>query len=508
MVSGAVMMLFVDFVFLLMAGAGGAVAAGFICWLRAAPRSSPLADAEAHFAQDTLSRLQDLTRRVAAEVDQHAVCVEEINAQLSSDEADEAAVVAAVSQLIDANKRMQQELESAEERLEAQAVQIESHAVEARTDPLTQVANRRALDDELQRCLADFERRGTPTTVMLLDVDHFKRFNDTHGHQAGDDALRTVARVVQQLIGDVGLVARYGGEEFAVVLAGRDVAKASTLFERARQAIGSTPIRVSAKELRVTSSAGVAEIMTGDTAVELVGRADEALYASKNAGRNCGHIHDGRTCRLLRLHEPLANPAPLMSTPDKIGDEWLYETDIATEELYRESLPNVSSRPSFFDDLIRRMAQWRRTGTPLTVMLIQVDAYSRIVSDHGPTCADVVLRIASQFINASMRDMDHVARLSDDTFALLLPGAMLANGVAIAERLRVAVERCRLPRKAGTNWFTISAGVVQASEGDDMRRVLQRVRAALTSAVNQGRNCVVGNNSFGLRAEESPVPVS
>jgi diguanylate cyclase len=503
------MTLFVDYLFLLIAGAGGALAASFVCWLRAAPRSGPLNDAEAHFARDTLSRLQDLTRRVAAEVDQHAECVEEINAQLASDDADEAAVVSAVAQLIEANRRMQQELVSAEERLEAQAIQIESHAVEARTDALTKVANRRAFDDELSRCLADFERRGTPTTLMLLDVDHFKRFNDTHGHQAGDDALRSVARVVQQLIGEVGLVARYGGEEFVVVFAGRDAAKATAFCERSRQAIGSTPVRVAGKELRVTSSAGVTEIMSGDTEVELIGRADEALYASKNAGRNCGHIHDGRTCRLLRLPDPPANSKPPSAdrSSEKVGDEWLFEEDVATEELFREPLPNVASRPAFFDDLIRRLAQWRREGTPLTVMLIQVDSYARIVSDHGPTCADVVLRIASQFINASMRDMDHVARLSDDTFALLLPGALLANGVTIAERLRVAVERCKLPRKAGTTWFTISAGVVQASEGDDMRQVLQRVRTALTAAVNQGRNCVVGNNSFGLRVEESPIAV-
>jgi len=302
-------------------------------------------------------------------------------------------------------------------------------------------------------------------------------------------------------------VARYGGEEFAVVFAGREAAKATTLCERARQAIGSTPIRVAGKELRVTSSAGVAEVMAGDTEVELIGRADEGLYASKNAGRNCGHIHDGRTCRLLRLQEPLANPAQEETASAKIGDEWLFEAEVSTQDLFHESLPNVASRPAFFDDLIRRLAQWRREGTPLTVMLVQVDAYPRIVSDHGPTCAEVILRIASQFINASMRDMDHVARLSEDTFALLLPGALLASGVAIAERLRVAVERCKLPRKAGTNWFTISAGVVQASEGDDMRRVLQRVRTALTAAVNQGRNCVVGNNSFGLHAQESPIAV-
>src|SRR5439155_11482685 len=110
------------------------------------------------------------------------------------------------------------ELDSAEERLQSQALQMESHACEARTDALTQVANRRALDDELTRCLIDFQRRQTPTTLMLLDVDHFKRFNDTHGHQAGDDALQGVARLVRQAVGEAGFVARYGGEEFAVVL--------------------------------------------------------------------------------------------------------------------------------------------------------------------------------------------------------------------------------------------------------------------------------------------------
>jgi len=90
-------------------------------------------------------------------------------------------------------------------------------------------------------------------------------------------------------------------------------------------------------------------------------------------------------------------------------------------------------------------------------------------------------------------------------FILLLPGALLSDGVTIAERLRAAVERCRLPRKAGANWYTISAGVVQATEGDDLRRVLQRVRAALTAAVNQGRNCVVGRDSLGGKVRENPV---
>jgi diguanylate cyclase len=501
------MTLLIDLLFLLMAASGGVAAASLVFWLRTLQPPPPQEHESARFAQETITRLQDLTRRVAAEVDQHAECVEEISAQLAGDDHDEASAIAAVSQLIDANRRMQRQLDSAEERLQTQAVQMESHAAEARTDPLTKVANRRALDDELARCVAECQKSGTPTTIMLLDVDHFKRFNDTHGHQAGDDALRTVARAVQNAVGAGGLVARYGGEEFAVVFSGQAAGTASAPCERARQAIGAAAIHASGRELRVTASAGVAETAAGDTALDFIGRADEALYASKNAGRNCAHLHDGRSCRLLRYQEP-APASAATGGGNHVGDEWLFEGEAATETLFREPIANVASRPAFFDDLIRRLAQWRRGGTPLTLLVIQVDSYQRIVGDHGTNAADVVLRVASQLINASMRDMDHLSRLNEDMFALLLPGAMLSDGITIAERLRLAVERCRLPRKAGTNWFTISVGVVQANEGDDMRRILERARIALAAAVNQGRNRVVGRDWAGSKAREAAAAAS
>ncbi|MBW8885525.1 MAG: diguanylate cyclase, partial [Planctomycetia bacterium] len=211
------MTILIDLMFLLLAAACGATAAGLVVWLRMRGKAAKQEEAAELFARDTLARLQELTHRVAADIDQHAEEVEEINAVLENDENDEESVVAAVAQLIEANNRMKRQLDSAEERLEAQAIQIESQTAAARTDPLTKVANRRALDDELARCVADFQRRGTPMTMMLLDVDHFKKFNDTHGHQAGDAALVTVARAVQGVVGDLGLVARYGGEEFAIV---------------------------------------------------------------------------------------------------------------------------------------------------------------------------------------------------------------------------------------------------------------------------------------------------
>ena len=464
-------------------------------------------EGEGQFARETLQRLQDLTRTVKAEVDEHSTAVAEINAQLSESlESEDDSVLEAVSDLIEANRRMQRQLSTAEERLQAQARQIESHAVEARTDALTQVANRRALDDELRRCAADYQRRGTPAILLLFDVDHFKKFNDVHGHQTGDEVLRGVARVLRGALGDIGLVARYGGEEFAVICSGLGYAAIAAQAERARQLVAAMHLRTGGQSLSVTVSAGLADFLPGDDDRELIRRADEALYASKKSGRNCAHYNDGRCNHLVKPDQTHA-PPPVALPTNKIGDEWLYDAEEEKETVQREPIPHVSSRPAFFDDLIRRLSHCRRGGTPLTLLLVQVDAFPRIVNDHGLGAADVVLRVTAQLINAVMRDMDHVTRLGDDTFALILPGALLSDGVAIAERLRQAVERCRLPRKAGSSWFTISVGVVEAGEGDDLRKILQRAREALGCAANQGRNRVIGHDALGtpVRAAELAI---
>jgi diguanylate cyclase len=458
-------------------------------------------DPHARFARETLVRLQDLTHRVAADVDQHTSCVQEINAQLADPENnDETSVLAAVAQLIEANQRMQEQLDTAEERIKAQARQIESHAVEARTDALTQVANRRALDDELRRAVQEYERRGIPVSIMLVDVDHFKKFNDTHGHQAGDEVLRGVARVLRNNLGELGLVSRYGGEEFGVVFAGHSLRSIVGAAERARQAIAGASFRFGGRELRVTASAGLAEIQFGQGEKDLIKRADEALYAGKAAGRNCGHYNDGTSNHKIAPETIAAAPHP---ASDRLGDEWLYDADFGSDQ--PQPMVHVADRPAFFDGLIRRLSQCRRDGTPLSLVLVQVDGYSRIVGDHGSTAAEVVLRVGAQLINAAMRDIDQLARLGDDTFALLMPGAQLENALSIAERLRQAVERCRLPRRAGTSWFTISVGIVEATNEDDLRRVLERARKALHAAVNGGRNRTCAHDALGCTVKEMVV---
>jgi diguanylate cyclase len=273
--------------------------------------------------------------------------------------------------------------------------------------------------------------------------------------------------------------------------------------ERARTAVAGTSFRCSGRELFVTVSAGLAEIQSGDQDRDFIRRADEALYSSKKAGRNCGHYNDGRSNHRIKANTLITTPKP--PAIEQVGDEWLFEQDTTSETLYHEPLAHVSNRPTFFDDLIRRLAQWRRGGTPLALMLVQVDGFERVASDHGPEAGEVVLRVAAQLVNAIMRDMDHVARLGEDTFAMLMPGAQLTHAVASAERLRSACERCRLPRKAGAAYFTISVGVIEASEGDDMRLILERARKALTAAVNQGRNRVCGHDVLGCTVKEAEL---
>ena len=142
-----------------------------------------------------------------------------------------------MDQMLAANTELQQRLEQAEKQLAAQAAEIKAHESEARTDSLTGLSNRRAFDDELKRRLSEWQRKGTPCTLVLLDIDFFKKFNDTHGHQVGDEVLRQVAKVLAAQSREMDVPCRYGGEEFAVILPATDALKACIVAERIRAAV-------------------------------------------------------------------------------------------------------------------------------------------------------------------------------------------------------------------------------------------------------------------------------
>jgi len=159
---------------------------------------------------------------------------------------------------------------------------------QARTDALTGLYNRR----EFELRLAEEHRRAAryakPYALMMLDIDHFKQVNDTHGHPAGDVVLKTLANILRKQLRDVDLAARYGGEEFVVVFPEISGEAAKKVAERARRAIAATPFRLpDGREIGVMVSIGVSSYpKDADTPQGVVERADRALYAAKEAGRN------------------------------------------------------------------------------------------------------------------------------------------------------------------------------------------------------------------------------
>ncbi|MDP2143748.1 MAG: diguanylate cyclase [Gallionella sp.] len=156
----------------------------------------------------------------------------------------------------------------------------------AMTDSLTGVPNRRALMDQALHVMA--QRGGRPMSLLMIDVDHFKRINDTLGHPAGDEVLRRVTQLLSERLRGGDVIGRYGGEEFCVIAPNTEIDGALTLAESLREIVAATPIPTEAGEVSITISIGIS-CCRSDTVRELkdvLADADTALYAAKNAGRN------------------------------------------------------------------------------------------------------------------------------------------------------------------------------------------------------------------------------
>jgi diguanylate cyclase (GGDEF)-like protein len=184
-------------------------------------------------------------------------------------------------------RRLQIELEETNAQLAKANVRLEVLAV---TDGLTGLKNRRAFQEKLQEEVGRVARYSAPFSLLLLDVDHFKQFNDTFGHPAGDGVLRDVARLLKESSRSTDFVARYGGEEFVILLPNTDQQGSLLLAEKVRKAVERSDWR----DRPISVSIGVATMSTanGDGMV-LVKEADAALYRSKKNGRNCVH-HAGQ----------------------------------------------------------------------------------------------------------------------------------------------------------------------------------------------------------------------
>ncbi|WP_095130150.1 GGDEF domain-containing protein [Pseudomonas sp. Irchel s3h14] len=153
-------------------------------------------------------------------------------------------------------------------------------------DPLTDTGNRIAMDQTLQREIEMSRRHLQPLSLLMLDIDHFKRINDNHGHSAGDDVLKAVAASIKNQLRNVDMVFRFGGEEFLILLSNTSREAAAMVGERLRFAVQAEDYLADGHAIELTVSLGCSTLLPGESADSLLRRADSALYVAKREGRN------------------------------------------------------------------------------------------------------------------------------------------------------------------------------------------------------------------------------
>jgi len=178
------------------------------------------------------------------------------------------------------------EVQAAQERIQGLERALEEKTEEAEKDGLTGLPNRRALDRLLPELIDRCRQSSQSLSLIMFDIDHFKRCNDTYGHQGGDAVLTQTAKRVLQEMSSNDLVARYGGEEFCIVLPNCARGLAERVAERCRRTMAANPFTYGETRIPVTVSLGVAELSEGEDPVDLLARADKALYLAKAGGRN------------------------------------------------------------------------------------------------------------------------------------------------------------------------------------------------------------------------------
>lgn len=238
-----------------------------------------------------------MAERIAADrsfIDNYAVAL--VNHGTAIKNAPPAALRRAMETLGDSTTQLGQQLHALEqllvtstERIGQLEKRLAKSEHDATRDSLTGLANRRLFDVSVRNATTQANQDRSEFSLLMLDIDHFKQFNDRHGHPMGDNVLRLVAKVLVDQLKGRDTAARYGGEEFAIILVGTGLQGAITVGEQIRRLLESRPIinRVSGQRLGVvTGSCGVAAYRPGEPVGDLINRADNALYRAKRTGRN------------------------------------------------------------------------------------------------------------------------------------------------------------------------------------------------------------------------------
>lgn len=464
------------------------------------------------------NQLQMLTFRVAADVSAHTEKVVHINESLQPAAKEPERIVSAISELIQANESMQGQLAAAQLRLSQQTQQIEAAARQARTDALTGLANRRALDEFLKTCI-EANSPNAHTGLLLLDVDHFKRFNDSYGHTTGDAVLASFARSIAKWSNGKCYAARYGGEEFAVILSRPSIEELAAAAGDLRKYVSEQIIAHEDLQLTLTSSGGLTFLQAGDTIQQAYERADEGLYRSKKAGRNCGHwLHNGEWVRLPSSTDelsiavassmqpdfgqaimpapepspdvnqtanqaaPAASPAAMMAPPaESSASASAADTaaPAARNNPQKSSQIDILDLNTFLERLEQQLNQLGRAELPATAIVVEAVGLAALSPSDAETCWNNAVTL----VQSQIRGIDVICRLRQYTLCVFMPGCSLNAAAERAGRMQLELESLRSQStntKQYPTRFAVAAATAQHNEA--CGTFLQRLEYAIEEA--------------------------
>lgn len=243
----------------------------------------------------TIRNVTGVVRDVKAATEEYSVNLENVTSKVGSASSPEelqkvlTSIVSDTKDMLERNRTLEQELDKSSHVMEELQRDLENVRREAMTDGLTNLANRKAFDNELRRIAEEATVTEGTFALLMVDIDYFKSFNDNYGHQVGDQVLRLVARTLTDGVKGRDVAARYGGEEFAIILPDTGLQAAVTVGNALRKAVATKDVvnRNTGDKLgRITMSVGCAEFSPGENLQDLIERADAALYTAKHNGRN------------------------------------------------------------------------------------------------------------------------------------------------------------------------------------------------------------------------------
>jgi diguanylate cyclase len=503
-----------------------------------------------------IAHLRSIASGMAAGVDMHQGRIEMVSNSLTSMEPDNpASLERAINALLTANNLMQEELKDAQSRIAKQAQALEEVTAQARTDALTGVANRLAFNEAVEEAVECFQSEGRTTTLALLDIDFFKKINDTYGHSVGDQVLTAVGTLLNEKLQGRGVVARYGGEEFGVLFAGCPAAWMVRLMEETRKSIGEIVVNTEQGNIRVTCSVGMADFQSEDTPSSLLERADEGLYMSKQNGRNrgywCSHgtwlpmetqtlemlWHPLEPSEVIALDvrpsskkieaEPKTKRAPSASSESSDTEKEVVATTQECVELAQratgstetqdsaQNLPRrgTAERPQvmqavmdhekFTECLRQALSSIPDSGEPVSVLKVRISNRKELFKKYGEDamrmCEDALL----QAIRCSLRGVDKVGQTQDGDYEVLMVGPVLEAVCYRAARIQVGMNSAN--DTLALTEMQIGMVTTLVNEAVEVSDIFTRLDEALAFSTDPAVPCIVIHDGAEIRIETHPL---